>query len=306
MEELLEHWAIGRVRTIEPIPSYWRQTVLVRTTDGHSFVLKEKAKQSQAERESGLLSSLSRAGAPVAVPIPTVKGTWCALHEGKTFCLYPLLPGRVIDEHYAGNATRRAKAFGQAIGLLHTCFLKCDPLSGFREMDLLAQIQEWAIPCLQRYRNVVDQDTLAKTWEEIRPGMGSLYGELPKQLIHRDPNPANMLFDKGRLTGLVDFDMVMRGPRIFDVCYCGSSLLVGGFPDLEKVAQWPGLFRSLVRGYEEVCPLTPSEYLVLYGTLVAIQLLFMAFSLESQAEGAARCNAGVLNWLSANRDLVSV
>ena len=134
--------------------------------------------------------------------------------------------------------------------------------------------------------------------------MGSLYSELPKQLIHRDPNPANMLYDKGQLTGFVDFDMVVRGPRIFDVCYCGSSILVSGFQDSAKLEKWLGLFRSLVRGYQEVCPLTSSEYLALYGTLAAIQLLFMAFSLETQAEGAARCNASVLSWLSANKELV--
>jgi len=304
MEELLRNWNIGNVSAIESISSYWGKTSLVKTVDEHCFILKEKSDLPQTEQEFNLLSSLSKVGAPVAVPIRTVDGAWYTSSEGKVFCLYPKLPGKIIAEHYGDNATARAKAFGKAIGFLHTCFLKCDSLSGFREMKLIEQIQEWAIPCVQKNRAVVDGGTVERTWREVEQEMGSLYSELPKQLIHRDPNPANMLFDEGKLTGFVDFDMVVRGPRIFDVCYCGSSILVGGFQESAKVEKWPGLFRSLVRGYQEVCPLTSSEHLALYGTLAAIQLLFMAFSLETQTEGAARCNASVLSWLSANRELV--
>jgi Ser/Thr protein kinase RdoA (MazF antagonist) len=306
MEELLRSWNIGNFSTIEPISSYWGKTSLVKTVDKHCFILKEKSDLSQTEQEFNLLSSLSKAGAPVAVPIRTVDGTWHTSSEGKIFCLYPKLPGKIVDEHYADNAPERAKAFGKAIGFLHTCFLKCDSLSGFREMKLIEQIQEWAIPCVRKNSAVVDGDTIEGIWGEVDQEMDSLYTELPKQLIHRDANPANMLFDQGKPTGFVDFDMVVRGPRIFDVCYCGSSILVGGFQDSAKVEKWPGLFRSLVKGYQEVCPLVSPEHLALYGTLIAIQLLFMAFSLETQAAEAARCNASVLNWLSANRELILV
>lgn len=306
MRGLVRNWDIGNVSAIEPIPSYWGKTALVRTVGGSCFILKEQANLPQTEREYGLLCRLLKAGTPVAVPIHTVDGARYASSEGKVFCLYPKLPGKAVVDHYAGNAARRARAFGKAIGFLHTCFLKCGSLPGFREMDLIAQIQEWAIPRIQQNSDVVDGDAMERTWKEVRPELGSLYGQLPKQLIHRDLNPANMLFAQGKLTGFVDFDMVVSGPRIFDVCYCGSSLLVGGFQDPAKVVQWPGLFRSLVRGYQEVCPLIAPEHLALYGTLLAIQLLFMAFSLETQAAGAARCNASVFHWLSANRELVSV
>jgi len=82
-------------------------------------------------------------------------------------------------------------------------------------------------------------------------------------------------------------------------------MLVGGFQDSAKVEKWPGLFRSLVTGYQEVCPLTSPEHHALYGMMVAIEFLFVAFSLETQAIEAAKCNASLLNWLSANRRLIS-
>jgi len=153
---------------------------------------------------------------------------------------------------------------------------------------------------------MVDGSTIERIWETVGPELSSLYSELPKQLIHRDAHPSNMLFDAGNLTGFIDFEMVVRGPRIFDVCYCGTSILVGGFQDSAKAEEWPGLFRSLVTGYQEAYPLTSPEHHALYGMLAAIELLFVAFSLETQATEAAKCNASLLNWLSANRELISV
>ncbi len=197
---------------------------------------------------------------------------------------------------------RRAKSLGQAIGFLHACFLKCDGLSGYADMQFIKQIQEWAIPCIRKHENTVDSESIQKIWREIELDLESLYADLPNQLIHRDPNPANILFDKAKVTGFVDFEMVSRGPRIFDVCYCGTSLLISGFPDQEKMRKWPTLFHSLLKGYQEVFPLTSAELSALYGTMVAIEIIFAAFSLETKAEGAARCNASVLEWLSENKE----
>jgi Ser/Thr protein kinase RdoA (MazF antagonist) len=306
MEALLRNWNIGSINTIEPIVSYWGKTSLVKTVDEHYFILKEKADSSQAEQESHLLAQLSKVGAPVAVPIRTINGTCYASSAGKIFCLYPRLPGAIIAHHYADDAAGRAQRFGQAIAFLHTCLRKCNPRSGFPEMKLVEQIHEWALPCIRRNSAIVEGDTIERIWGEVAPQMASLYPELPQQLIHRDLNPANMLFQAGELTGFVDFDMVVHGPRLFDLCYCASSILVSGFQDPTKVAQWPRLLGSLVRGYQEVVRLVPSEQQALYGTLAAIQLLFMAFSLETHAEGAARCNASVLKWLSVNRALLLV
>ena len=71
-------------------------------------------------------------------------------------------------------------------------------MSGFREMRLIEQIQEWAIPRIQESRAMVDGDAIERIWRGVEKEMGSLSDELPKQLIHRDVNPANMLFENGQ------------------------------------------------------------------------------------------------------------
>jgi Ser/Thr protein kinase RdoA (MazF antagonist) len=124
-------------------------------------------------------------------------------------------------------------------------------------------------------------------------------------LIHRDLHPANMLFDAGRLTGFIEFEWVCGGPRIFDVCYCATSLLVSAFPDPERMQRWPDLLHSLLKGDQTICPFIPAELSALYGTLAAIELLFIAFSLETHADEAAKRNTSILKWLAANRELLS-
>jgi Ser/Thr protein kinase RdoA (MazF antagonist) len=173
-------------------------------------------------------------------------------------------------------------------------------------MQLLEQIRNWAIPRIKEHTTIFEGIEIEKIWNDVAQGLNSIYAELPKQLIHRDLHPANMLFEQGQVTGFIDFEIVVRGPRVFDVCYCGTSLLVSGYPDVEKMQTWPALFHSLLKGYQEVCSLTTSELRALPSVLAAIELLFAAFSFEAQAEDAARCNISILKWLSTNRELLSV
>jgi len=308
-EEAIKKWDIGSINTIDPIPSVGGRTWLAKTMDKGDFVLKVKSDldRTEREREYNLLLGLSETEIPVALPVTTVDGDWYVeSQKGEVYCLYPKLPGQVVVEHYAGDAEKRARGFGQAIGLLHMCFQECDAVDGFREMDLGRQIQEWAIPCIRKGGATVDACAIERIWQEVEPELVSLYNALPRQLIHRDAHPSNMLFAAGRLTGFLDFEMVGRGPRLFDVCYCGSSILVGGFDDSAKGQKWPILFQSIVRGYEEFCPLTASERAAVYGVLVTIELIFIAFCLDTHNENAARRNESLLYWLATHRDTLAI
>jgi Ser/Thr protein kinase RdoA (MazF antagonist) len=306
VKEILEKWHIGPVAKIEPTPCGER-TSFVITVDNECFVLKETHDRVHSQREYALLRELSQAGVSVPAPITTVDGDWCAVDdEGQAFWLYPKLSGKVFAEHYAGDAEQRAGALGRAIGFLHEHLQACGDLSGFRDMDLIGAIQEWAIPCIHAGKAVVDAEAIEKIWRDVEGDLVSLYDDLPKQLIHRDAHPANILFDNGRLTGFVDFEMVVRGPRVFDICYCTSAILVDGFQDPEKARKWFILFRSLVSGYETFCSLSSPERLAVYGVLVTIELVFTAYWLDTHNEDAARSTESLLYWLSDNRHTLVV
>lgn len=196
--------------------------------------------------------------------------------------------------------------FGRAIGLLHSCFKELAGIGGYPDIKLVEQIDEWAVPRFRDDGTTVDADAIEQIWRDARSELGPVYKELPQQLIHRDAHPSNMLFSAGRLTGLLDFELVRRGPRIFDVCYCASSILVEGFEDLEQGRLWPSLFRSLARGYSEFCPLTASERQAVYGVFVAIELIFMAFWMDRHNQDAATECERLVYWLAKNRDALAI
>jgi Ser/Thr protein kinase RdoA (MazF antagonist) len=303
---ILEKWPIGPVAVIEPTP-VGGSTSFVTPVDGDCFVLKERVDLARVQRECALLPELAKAGIPVPIPISTVDGDSYAVGgEGQTFRLYPRLPGKVVTEHYGGDAEKRAGAFGRAIGFLHERLRACDGLDDFRDMDLVGQIRGWAIPRIRAGKAVVDAEAIERIWRDVEGEFVPLHDDLPKQLIHRDAHPYNMLFDEGKLTGLLDFEMVVRGLPLFDVCYCASAILVDGFEASEKAQKWPALFRSLVAGYEAFRPLSSAERLAVYGVLVAIEFLFIAFWLGRCDEDNAGSIERLLYWLSANRKVLEI
>jgi prepilin-type processing-associated H-X9-DG protein len=76
----------------------------------------------------------------------------------------------------------------------------------------------------------------------LKHGLSTINRELPIQLIHRDAHPANMLFLDGRISGWLDFELIVRGPRLFDLCYCATSILMNGMDDPDN-ARWLTLLK---------------------------------------------------------------
>ncbi len=303
MEELLKRWNIGPISSIEPLDSFTGKVSRVCTKAGQVFILKEKDDQVKADREASLLQELASAGAPVAVPERTATVDCTLLDHGKSYLLYPQLPGEPVTEHYGGDAAARAEVFGRAIASLHGWLLKINPSDQFPRMNLPEQIRQWALPCCKMHLSTKPANALKEIWARLDPDWTRQYEQLPRQLIHRDAHPGNMPFKNGHLSGFIDFDQAMEGPRLFDLCYCATALLVGGFRETRERNAWPVLLRALVKGYEAVNPLTPNERDAIPGMLMAIELLFAAFCLESGEAKAARLNVRVFHWLAENRNL---
>ena len=80
--------------------------------------------------------------------------------------------------------------------------------------------------CLSGIKRVKELANLDSVFiEGYKNTFGKCINELPTQLIHRDLNPSNMLFDGGEFKGFIDFDLTEVNIRIFDVCYCATAIL---------------------------------------------------------------------------------
>ncbi len=89
----------------------------------------------------------------------------------------------------------------------------------------------------------------------------SVYDKLPKQIIHRDPNPSNIFTDGENKFGFIDFDLSERNVRIFDPCYASTAILSESFNenDDEKLSRWIDIYKNIIYGYDSTAKMTDDE-----------------------------------------------
>ena len=82
-------------------------------------------------------------------------------------------------------------------------------------------------------------DLPKKFVEMYEQEFGEIYESLPQQIIHRDPNPGNIILC-GDKWGILDFDLSEKNVRIFDPCYAATAILSESFEDgnTDKLNQW--------------------------------------------------------------------
>lgn len=104
--------------------------------------------------------------------------------------------------------------------------------------------------------------TLLKIYDRAADTVnGAGLPDWPHTVVHADWHPGNLLFRKGRVVAVIDYDAVRLSPRATDVANGALqfSMVSGGDP-----SQWPdGLAReryaAFLGGYDRTAPLTADE-----------------------------------------------
>ena len=84
----------------------------------------------------------------------------------------------------------------------------------------------------------------------------------PKQIVHADWHPGNMLFRENHVVAVIDYDSARLLPRVIDISNGALQFsIIGGDED---VAKWPDYcdesrFKRFLRGYDEVMLLSQAE-----------------------------------------------
>jgi Ser/Thr protein kinase RdoA (MazF antagonist) len=110
-----------------------------------------------------------------------------------------------------------------------------------------------------------------------------------------------MLFEGEKVSGYLDFDLVHRGPRLFDVCYCASSVLSESFRAEGYPAYWLKVVERIFRGYRCAVELSTEERSVAWSMLITIELMFMNYCLDGESIDAALMNQDMLFWFDEHR-----
>ena len=235
---VLKHWALEGEKL---------QDVLVESTGaqrenlaavGSRYYLKRTTDVRKLENNLALTKALAELGLLSPVPVPTLAGEEYLVDGEYRYTLTERLPGRSVTAQELLER-ENARAEGAAIAGLHRALR--DITAPVEEDDLLATLKNWAVPAAK------DALGLTEGWcETYLAELDALWQELPRQIIHRDLNPGNLVRD-GESWGFLDFELSQRNIRIYDVVYAAGAVLSETFDREED--RWLESWQALMAGY---------------------------------------------------------
>ena len=236
---------------------------------GEEFVLKYTANLGKLKNHIEVSKAIEGIGLLSASPVATTDGREYIQDGELYFYVTRRMKGQqmVSGSFYDGNAVSNARFVGEIIGQLHLALSKIEDCVS--EADLLATVRDWALPNAKVALNL--SDAFCKEYLDT---FAALYPKLPRQIIHRDPNPGNIICNQDQW-GFIDFDLAERNARIYDPCYAATAVLSESFgKDNDK---WLEVYRNIVCGYDSVAHLTDEERKAIPYVIFANQFVCVAW-----------------------------
>lgn len=304
LRRILENWTIDEKITIADI--YFMDGTKVSGNVwnvGNNYILKtgyrenlmKNIKIAKALYDQGFYSSL---------PAPTIDGNEY-VEDNEIFILTKKLKGNPLskEDKFGNKRFYYAKEYGRSLAKLHKALktIQNDILPD--EVNLYNHVLEWALPSVKR-QNIqwnlgIDDSFFTDYIENFR----KLYDKLPKQLIHRDPNPNNILYDGDRVSGFIDFDLSEINIRLWDVCYCATAILSEG--SKEAYDKWLDILEGILTGYDLEDKLTEEEKQAAYYVICSIQMICIAYFDNHDAyKELAKTNREMLLFIIKNKEKI--
>ena len=268
-----------------------------------AYVFKATGNLTGLKTHAAIAKALEKEGLCAPAPVKTTDGREYVTEGALHFYLLPRLAGRPVNSRELMNAedcAERARRLGVLIGQLHKAFEAQDGMIACDEPDLIAVIRDWAMPVVQKGMALP-----AAFLEEYMEAFQRLYPLMPRHIIHRDPNPSNILMLGEEFTGFIDFELGERNIRLFDPCYLTTAILSETFPESASPSddRWFEIYHSVLQGYDTVCPLAREEREAAPYVVFTIQMICAAyFSGVDKFQGLAETNKRMLYWLLENRE----
>jgi len=246
--------------------------------------------------------ALSKQGLTSSVPVPTKTGA--EYLDGKEiFVLSHGIKGNPLSksDRYGDNCAEFGVKYGKSIARLHKALKEVQDEVLPDEVDLFKNVTEWALPNVRLQNAQWSMGLSDEFFTDYIDTFGKLYDKLPKQLIHYDPNPSNILFENGEVSGFIDFDLSEINVRLWDPCYCATGLLVESSADAYE--KWLDILGGILHGYDSENKLTEEEKQAVFYVICSIQMICVAY-FESREEfrELAKVNRKMLMYIVENKE----
>lgn len=269
IEKIINEWDIEEKDVKQIYDSAWQI--------GERFVLKTYKDVNMLQRNIKILTILEDMGIPVGGIILTRDKKTYVMDNEYYYILTNKLSGSNITNIHKDTAI--ALEMGRVLARLHTAFKECETQDEFWDNSLLKEMNGWVKSVFVKNRwKYIDESE----YDILIGRLEKLYDKLPVQLIHRDVHLGNFLFDNGKFSGYIDFDLSQRNIRIFDLCYFMLGLL--SEEELLDISekQWFDILKHFFAGYEKEHKLMPEEKQAVPYVMKAIELLFAAWFVEQK------------------------
>ncbi|MFI8708913.1 phosphotransferase enzyme family protein [Bacillus sp. NPDC077411] len=299
MERVLEvskFWIQESNLSITPI----NPKVTLITNEKKNYVLKKKENLDQIIAEIKLLTTLSKYNIKVQQPLQTLEGNYFVSYENTYYCMYEHLAGNVLEVKDINRLKVLAGDIGKEIAKLHQALSQLHTEMQFIERDLYMTVYEWAIPTIEESSNVSPK--VIRLMKQLKPDMEKILPSLPKQMIHRDTHLSNLVFEGNSFVGFLDFEIAEINIRVFDICYCLTSILNELFTNEKLKNQWFSLIKPIIEGYNNQTPLTQEEKSVFWHVMLGIQVIFIAYFINSPE--ILKINQDMFIWIYENKKTI--
>lgn len=189
--EVLKHWKLEN----ETISDVYHESNGEKNNRafyvGKDFVLKVSKNSAEVKNAIALCNAIKDAGLCISSPIETTDGR-AYVQEGELFFYVTRRiygTQMIAHEFYEGDYIAKARFVGKIIGQLP--LVLCQVKTPVNDVNLYESVKNWALPKAKDILSLSESFCRGYLNE-----FGKLYDKLPKQIIHRDPNPSNIILSQ--------------------------------------------------------------------------------------------------------------
>ena len=299
IKEVLKHWGLENEKLKDVIFDETGNISESACYVGDNYIIKFSPNLGSAWKHISLSQAIESVGLSTATPIKTTGGEFVVASEDLYFYVTKRLEGKQLKAStmYIEDYMSKARFIGEIVGQLSLALSKVDVITN--QANIFKSAKEWAIPTL------AEKMELPKSFIEMyEKEFGDIYELLPQQIIHRDPNPGNIILCNDSW-GILDFDLSERNIRIFDPCYAATAILSESYEveNKDKLNQWIKIYKNILYGYDEVVKLSDNEWKAIPYVIITNQLISTAwFSEQEKYIEIYEVNKKMTEWMIHNFD----
>ena len=299
IKEVLQSWGLENEKLTDVVYAETGNVSESACYVGDNYIIKFSPNLGNVEKHISLSQAIESVGLSTATPIKTVEGKFVVASEELYFYVTKRLEGKQLmaSTMYFEDYMPKARFIGEIVGQLSVALSKVEVITN--QANIFKSAKEWAIPALSGKMD------LPKSFVEMyEKEFGEIYESLPQQIIHRDPNPGNIIL-YGDNWGVLDFDLSERNIRIFDPCYAATAILSESFEadNTNKLKQWIRIYKNILYGYDEVVKLSDNEWKAIPYVVITNQLISTAwFSEQEKYRELYETNKKMTEWMLHNFD----